>query len=584
MKRKRVLAMILAVATLVSMTAGCGKGEAGSGEKGAEAAKTETTAGTEAGKSSESGTAGANGEDLTALGKYAEPVKITTAKIRFENAHFPEGKSSKDNVTIDWLKDKLNIETDILWETDANDYINKLSLGIASGEIPDMIWIPNDNYNILRMLVENDMLEDLTEAYDKCAGDYMKSTHASFEGKNLEPLTFDGKLMAIPGASLGYAHDVLWIRKDWLDQLNLETPKTIEDIQNIARQFIEKDPGKNGAGNTVGIAVNATKPIGGYGNYFGLEPIFNMLDAFPRQWMEDENGKVYYGSTSEKMKEGLQIIKDMYEEGLIDKSFMVRTNPGEVSAFVNTNQVGMYFGPWWAAFERQDLAKTHPEAEWIAVNAPLDENGKFKHMEPSPTANFLCVKKGFEHPEAIVKMLNLENDMARGFMEGGTEAMKEYKDLGTNWVAQYPTSDINVEYYDVVPKNGHFMEKYLKDNTFDGDETTTDQDRTGWKYAKEYMETKDPGSAGWGEYYARCVGSTILDAEENVPVPAAFYYKTESAQDYQADLDKVEDEMYLKIITGEKPIEYFDEFVAQWKALGGDVITQEVQEVVDSQK
>ena len=94
------------------------------------------------------------------------------------------------------------------------------------------------------------------------------------------------------------------------------------------------------------------------------------------------------------------------------------------------------------------------------------------------------------------------------------------------------------------------------------------------------METKDPGSAGWGEYYARCVGSTILDAEENVPVPAAFYYKSESAQDYQADLDKVEDEMYLKIITGEKPIEYFDEFVAQWKALGGDVITQEVQEEI----
>lgn len=582
MKRKSIIAVLLAAATLASTIAGCGSSTAN--ETKTSQKDTEVSEAAE-GAEAASGTQDSSSDaDMTPLGKYAEPIEITTAKIRFENAHFPEGKSSSDNITIDWLKDKLNINTKILWETDANDYINKLSLGIASGEIPDMIWIPNDSYNILRMLVENDMLEDLTEAYDKCAGDYMKSTQASFEGKNLEPLTFDGKLMALPGASLGYAHDILWVRKDWLDKLGLEVPKTIDDIKNVARQFIEKDPGGNGEGNTVGIAVNATKPVGGYGNYFGLEPIFNMLDAFPRQWMADDSGKIYYGSTSDKMKEGLQIVRDMYEEGLIDKSFMVRTNPGEVSAFVNTNQVGMYFGPWWTAFERQDLAKTHPESDWIAVNAPLDTNGKFKHMEPSPTANFLCVKKGFKNPEAIVKMLNMENDMARGFMEGGTEAMKEYKDLGTNWVAQYPTGDINIEYYDVVPKNGHFMQEYIKDPSFKGDETTTEQDRTGWKYAKEYLDSKDPNSAGWGEYYARCVGSTILDAEESVGVPSAFYYKTESAQDYQADLDKIEDEMYLKIITGEKPVEYFDEFVEQWKVLGGDVLTGEVQEVVDSQK
>lgn len=39
--------------------------------------------------------------------------------------------------------------------------------------------------------------------------------------------------------------------------------------------------------------------------------------------------------------------------------------------------------------------------------------------------------------------------------------------------------------------------------------------------------------------------------------------------------------MYLQIIVGDKPVEYFDEFVNQWKSLGGDTLTEEVQAIVD---
>lgn len=584
MKIKRVLMLFAASVMLVTQLAACGSGGTGS-EKEEESLKTQPSeTENEAEKSGASEDAGETEDSdiMTPFGRYEEPVTITTAKVAITNPHFPEGKSSSDNVTIDWIKEKLNVDVDILWEADGSEYINKLSLAITSGGLPDMIFV--SDYSMFKTLVENDMLADLTEAYEKCAGNYMKSTFDSYGGKNLEPCTFDGKLYAIPGASLGYTHDVLWIRKDWLDKLGLEEPKTLEDIKNIAREFIEKDPGGNGAGNTIGIAVNATQPVGGCGNYGGLEPIFNMLGVYPRQWMEDENGQVYYGSTVPEMKEGLQIARDMYDEGLIDKSFVIRTNPGELSALINSNQVGMYFGQWWTAFERQDLAKEHPESDWIAVNAPLDEEGKFKHEEPSPAYNFLCVRKGFEHPEVIVKILNLEQEMARGYMEGGTEAIAPYKEAGTNWVAWYPTGDINLEYYDIVPKTGHYIAEYLKDNSFAGDELTTEQDRTSWKYAQEYVDTKDVNSPGWGEYYARYIGSTILDSEECVGVPSAYYYTTDSSADYKADLDKLEDEMYLKIITGEEDIDYFDEFVETWNALGGDILIQEVRQAVDSKK
>jgi putative aldouronate transport system substrate-binding protein len=37
-----------------------------------------------------------------------------------------------------------------------------------------------------------------------------------------------------------------------------------------------------------------------------------------------------------------------------------------------------------------------------------------------------------------------------------------------------------------------------------------------------------------------------------------------------------ENETFQKIITGEQPIDYFDTFVKEWKRLGGDAVTNEV--------
>ena len=59
---------------------------------------------------------------------------------------------------------------------------------------------------------------------------------------------------------------------------------------------------------------------------------------------------------------------------------------------------------------------------------------------------------------------------------------------------------------------------------------------------------------------------------------------TDSMTARWTSLETMENEMYLAIITGEKELDYFDEFVAQWKALGGDQIMQEATEIVKNQE
>lgn len=66
------------------------------------------------------------------------------------------------------------------------------------------------NIATLKQLVENDLVEDLTESYEKCASDAIKEIYDSFDGRALENATFDGKLMAIPSATPGIGAGLVW--------------------------------------------------------------------------------------------------------------------------------------------------------------------------------------------------------------------------------------------------------------------------------------------------------------------------------------------------------------------------------------
>ena len=59
-------------------------------------------------------------------------------------------------------------------------------------------------------------------------------------------------------------------------------------------------------------------------------------------------------------------------------------------------------------------------------------------------------------------------------------------------------------------------------------------------------------------------------------------FVSDTMVDKQASLESLELQEITKIITGESSIDAFDTFVQNWKANGGDTITQEMQEYIDS--
>nr|HML45507.1 hypothetical protein [Clostridia bacterium] len=64
-------------------------------------------------------------------------------------------------------------------------------------------------------------------------------------------------------------------------------------------------------------------------------------------------------------------------------------------------------------------------------------------------------------------------------------------------------------------------------------------------------------------------------ADKNQGYVSAIFGSLPSQSIYQSECNKILDEGYVAMITGEKPVEYFDEMVAQWEAAGGSVLTEE---------
>ncbi|ETJ29241.1 Bacterial extracellular solute-binding protein, partial [human gut metagenome] len=77
-----------------------------------------------------------------------------------------------------YLKEKINVQNKDSFEAQGINYNNMVAMAISEENIPDIMFV--DNYDYLKLLVEKDMIEDLTDVYEKCASDRIKDIYKSY--------------------------------------------------------------------------------------------------------------------------------------------------------------------------------------------------------------------------------------------------------------------------------------------------------------------------------------------------------------------------------------------------------------------
>lgn len=512
---------------------------------------------------------------------YPEEVSYTIGLQVNASVTYPEGSSdsAEDNGYTRLYKSKLNIQNKNLFEAvDGEDYEQKVSMAITTGEIPDIMSV---DYKTLKELIENDMIEDLTESYNNCASDLMKEIYASNDNKSLDMATFDDKLYAIPVTAISSGQEMLWLRGDWMDQLNLEEPKTIDDIEHILQEFVDKDPGNNGAGKTIGLVLNPDIYYGGYGQAYQANNIFTYFGACPKQWISDKDGNAVYGSVQPEMKQGLQVLSDWYKKGLIDQQVAIRTYD-DITSLVTSGQSGALFCGWWAPYALEASYTLNNDADWRAYIIPAGSDGKVTMFAGNPNQMYKVVRKGYEHPELLVKSVNISLDYNQGTSSytDTSDIAKEYLDYVNHAYGVDPIGGF--DYYNAAALAYEHISEAI-----DGTRNPQDMimyENTLYQSCKKYLDAIDkgekPDSTDWLNYNARMVSSKLMhDTPVNVIQPV-FFDQTDSMPLMWSSLEKMEKETMLKILTNEESVDYFDTFVKEWMKAGGEQITKEVNEAL----
>lgn len=509
--------------------------------------------------------------EMTAFGKYEETVTYTVGKNTPGSPRMPEGDDYENNAYTRYLKEELNIQNKNEFEAATGDaYNQKVSMAIATGKIPDVMVVDRST---LKQLVDNDLIADLTSVYEQCASDRIKEMYDSYNGRALEMATFDGKLMAMPSTACDNVPTFLWIRQDWLDALNMEAPATLDDLEKVLTAFKDQDPGNNGKGKTIPLAIS--RSIGGaYGSLFQADNIMSIFGSYPRQWLKDDEGNVFYGSTSLETKEALGFLADWYKKKLIDPQIAVRD---DIESTIVNGQCGAFFGPWWAPdYPLNDAKKVDENADWKPYVISENGDGSITAFTQNPASDYYVVRKGFEHPEILPKIASVMCDKLV-YEDYNYEPIVEYQkanvDTGVKPVG------ILVNYSSATTDMYQRIQEAI-DGKLNPEELNID-DYSQYLKCKDYLE--DPKQATpdtWSGYTSRMVGAKLMYETKVTGVDPVYFGQTKSMKLKWANLCKLEDETFIKIVTGEEPVDYFDTFVKTWKSTGGDIIVSEVEEEI----
>lgn len=556
---KKAAAVTLAMSTVLSMTA-CGGNDSGSAK--------------------ESTPAAAPGERDT--------VTITMGRQTTANPKFPEGDNYEDNAYIRMVEQELNV--DIVDQFEANngdDYNRQVSLALSAGSLPDIMKVASKDE--LTELYENELIADLTDVYENYASDYIKGIYDSFDGRALADVTYDGRLMAIPATASDAGPGMFWVRSDWADTLGLTIDAdgdrciTLDEVKEITQAFIDGNP--ENVSKMVGMSFDPSLTAASSDNANMINTIAYTLGAYPRHWYENESGEVVYGSTTDEMKQALSLVRDWYQEGIVDEQLGTRTWDDITSLLVN-GECGVLFGSWHVAdwllnnvYTLNNKAEFEP---YVVVNS----EGKVNCTHYKATGEYVVVSAAFEHPEIAIQILNLIYDD----MVNSAELLEKYPEVdsylreGVDGTAR----PYNIE----VKSSTYLLNEYRElKAALNGDAAKEDissaEERTNYDAIKAY-EGGNGEVTGWCKIHSRCKGVDMLtylnDNDMYHWITPIYPQTTTTMKTNWANLQTLEAESFIKIVTGTEDLdESFNTFVSSWKSQGGDTIASEIKEQTGEQ-
>lgn len=381
---RKWITKVMALFLTGAMLTGCGAG----GNDGKDPGASQTAQTSQESKPAETG--GSSGEDMKTEGPKKMDKEVTLSYLIYEHTDWPINDDSP-------VREKMFEATNVKIESivaPATNFEEKFNVAIMGKTLPDMMMGKSidvlNEYGLKGAFIP---LEDKLE-------EFAPNIYALMDERARKMVTAsDGHIYAIPRFGQDRLRTAWLIRKDWLDKLNLEVPKTTEDWTEVLRQFKEKDPGNvgknliplmNRSGSSVFMIYTAPT--------FGLHP----------ENYTEMDGKFVLNAATDEYKNMVEWYKTLYEEKLFDQEFVTTTSKqweeavsaGYVGAFIDfANRADTFTG----ILKAQD-----PDAEFIVVEPPVGPTGTQGVPSYSDilTTTSVAISKDCENVEAALAWLD----------------------------------------------------------------------------------------------------------------------------------------------------------------------------------
>lgn len=523
-KKKKAAVSIMCLSVAGGLVAGCG---GGSGDSAVP-------------QESASATAAASGN--------VYPLKIDK-KLTYWAEMNPNVSSTKptfDQVPFfqEWQK-RTGVQLQFT-QPPANQTKEALNMLLASGDLPDMIEYPWATFpGGGAKAISDGYILKLNDAIDKYAPNLKKylKEHPEVD-KQIK--TDDGSYYVFPfvrGDDLLKVYQGPIIRKDWLDELGLPVPTTIDEWHTVLKAFKEKK----------GVAAPLTF-LGSPTTLFGLDGGAFVGAYGVKKDFFQSNGEVKYGPLEPGYKEFLATFRKWYEEGLIDKNIATvdtKTMDSNMTSDRSGASVwnsGAGINKWSAV-----LKQKNDKAQLVAAPYPVLKKGD-KPMFGQKDASFVAsgasvaISAKSKNVEAAVRMLDYgygeEGHMLFNFgVEGTSYKMESNYPKYTDFVLNNPEKLAVAQALSLYARAG-YSGPFIQDKRYTEQVTT--------------MQEQKDAIQIWSQ--------TDTDKYVLPPVSMTPEESTEFAA-IMNDVNTLVDEMSLKIILGAVPVDSYDSYVTKLKAL-----------------
>lgn len=363
-----------------------------------------------------------NKAEETEVDKSEEPAEPVVLKVSLfdRGTTFENGDTLQDNPMVDYINENFGKPNNITVEyvlIPRDQEVDKLNLLMASGDAPDIVFTYNSD--LFYSYAMDGGLTELSGLIDEF-GPNLKETlgvFGNYDGGTYAVTFFDQEA----GLSGQFAR---YIRKDWLDKLELPLPQTKEEFYDAMVAFKEQDPGNVGKDKVVPFSLTAQS----FSDEDWQQSSQHLNYSFVEKMTEEDFftlPQIMYPG----YKEGVRFMNRMYNDGLIDPEFALM-DIGQQYEKIANGLVGTY--------AMNAGAKLYP-------NGPVDtmrtqHGGEFAIIEPFTNVDGVTAKRAWspagsmkimipvfsENAEAAVKYLNwLADDENRITVSYGIE--------GENW-------------------------------------------------------------------------------------------------------------------------------------------------------